>query len=226
MLEDKLTEIKEKLLKMANISEEMVQLAIKSITDKNSAFCDKVINELELEVNNLEIEIDEDAIETLALFAPQAKDLRMLTMIVKMVKDLERVGDLSVNIAEFARELIPQPDVKPYIDLPRMTEIAVRMLDDSITAFVAQDASLGREVCKRDDVVDGLNDQIIRELITFMLSDPKTINRSILIIRISENVERIADQATNIGEYVVYIAESKVIKHHHFEVEDKEEHTK
>jgi phosphate transport system protein len=104
-----------------------------------------------------------------------------------------------------------------------MAEIAAQMLDDSITAFISQDAELGLEICKRDDVVDSLNDQIIRELITFMLSDPSTINRSILIIRISENVERIADQATNIGEYVVYIVESKVIKHHHFEKEDKNE---
>jgi phosphate transport system protein len=146
----------------------------------------------------------------------------MLTMIIKMVKDLERVGDSSVNIAEFARELIPQPDVKPYIDLPKMADVAVKMLDDSIIAFITKDATLGREICTRDDVVDALNDQIIAEFTTFMVKDPKTINRSILIIRISENVERIADQATNIGEYVVYIAESKVIKHHHFEVEDKE----
>jgi len=137
-----------------------------------------------------------------------------------MVIDLERVGDAAVNIAEFARELIPQADVKPYIDLPRMTEIATQMLDDSITAFINEDTKLGREICQRDDIVDKLNEQIIRELITYMLSDPKTINRAILIIRVSENVERIADQATNIGEYVVYIGEGKVIKHHHFEEEN------
>jgi len=141
-------------------------------------------------------------------------------MIIKMVIDLERVGDAAVNIAEFARELIPQADVKPYIDLPRMTEIATQMLDDSITAFINEDTKLGREICQRDDIVDKLNEQIIRELITYMLSDPKTINRAILIIRVSENVERIADQATNIGEYVVYIGEGKVIKHHHFEEEN------
>ncbi|MGC8721437.1 MAG: phosphate signaling complex protein PhoU [Caldisericaceae bacterium] len=222
MLEKRLVGIREKLLKMSNISEQMVVLSIKSLTEKNLSYANQVIEELEPQVNNLEIEIDEDAIKTLAIYSPEAKDLRLLTMIIKMVKDLERVGDLSVNIAEFARELIPQPDVKPYIDLPRMADIAVKMLDDSIAAFISQDASLGRDVCKRDDLVDNLNDQIIRELITFMLSDPTTINRAILIIRITENVERIADQATNIGEYVVYIAESKVIKHHHFEIEDKD----
>ena len=220
MLEDRLKVLTEKILKMSSIAEEMVKLSVRSIVEKKMEWAEKVINELEPQVNDLEIEIDDLAIETLALYAPQAKNLRKVAMIIKMVKDLERVGDLSVNIAEFARELIPQPDVKPYIDLPRMAETALQMLDDAITAFVNEDSALGKEICIRDDIVDQLNDQIIRELITYMLSDPRTINRAILIIRVSENVERIADQATNIGEYVVYIGEGKVIKHHHFEKEN------
>lgn len=220
MLEDRLKLLTEKILKMSSIAEEMVRLSVRSIVEKKMEWAEKVINELEPQVNELEIEIDDLAIETLALYAPQAKNLRKVAMIIKMVKDLERVGDLSVNIAEFGRELIPQPDVKPYIDLPRMTETALQMLDDAITSFVNEDSKLGREICIRDDIVDQLNDQIIRELITYMLSDPRTINRAILIIRVSENVERIADQATNIGEYVVYIGEGKVIKHHHFEKEE------
>jgi phosphate transport system protein len=220
MLEDRLKALTEKILKMSSIAEEMVKLSVRSIVEKKMEWAEKVINELEPQVNDLEIEIDDLAIETLALYAPQAKNLRKVAMIIKMVKDLERVGDLSVNIAEFARELIPQPDVKPYIDLPRMAETALQMLDDAITAFVNEDSALGKEICIRDDIVDQLNDQIIRELITYMLSDPRTINRAILIIRVSENVERIADQATNIGEYVVYIDEGKVIKHHHFEKEN------
>jgi len=205
---------------MAALAEEMVKLSVKSIVEKKMELTDKVINELEPQVNELEIKIDNLAIAALALYTPQAKNLRKISMIIKMVIDLERVGDAAVNIAEFARELIPQADVKPYIDLPRMTEIATQMLDDSITAFINEDTKLGREICQRDDIVDKLNEQIIRELITYMLSDPKTINRAILIIRVSENVERIADQATNIGEYVVYIGEGKVIKHHHFEEEN------
>jgi phosphate transport system protein len=220
MIEERINLLTEKILKMAAIAEEMVKLSVKAIVEKKLELPEKVINELEPQVNELEIEIDDLAIETLALFAPQAKNLRKVTMIIKMVKDLERVGDLAVNIAEFGRELIPQPDVKPYIDLPRMTDIASSMLDDAITAFIKEDAKLGREICLRDDLVDQLNDQIIRELITYMLSDPRTINRAILIMRVSENVERIADQATNIGEYVVYIGEGKVIKHHHFEKEN------
>jgi len=220
MIEERINLLTEKILKMAAIAEEMVKLSVKAIVEKKLELAEKVINELEPQVNELEIEIDDLAIETLALFARQAKNLRKVTMIIKMVKDLERVGDLAVNIAEFGRELISQPDVKPYIDLPRMTDIASGMLDDAITAFIKEDAKLGREICLRDDLVDQLNDQIIRELITYMLSDPRTINRAILIMRVSENVERIADQATNIGEYVVYIGEGKVIKHHHFEKEN------
>lgn len=219
MLERRMKGIKESLYKMANISEEMVRLSIKALTEKKMELTDKVINELEPQVNELEILIDEQVIKALALFSPEAKDLRTLLMVSKMVKDLERVGDHSVNISEFARILIPQPDVKPYIDLPKMADIAIKMLDDSITAFISQDAELGREICKRDDIIDALNDQIIEELVGFMTKDPSTIERSVLIIRICESVERIADQATNIGEYVVYIVESKIIKHHYFEKE-------
>ncbi len=213
MLEKRISILKEKLLKMANIAEEMVNGSMKALVEKDEELARKVKFESEPIVNNLEIEIDEYAVETLALFQPKARDLRTVVMILKMNNDLERVGDLATNIAEFAMELIPQPNVKPYIDLPRMSHIAVEMLDDAITAFISQDAKLGRDVCRRDDIVDNLNEQIIRELLTFMIQDPKTIGRSLLIIRISENLERVADLATNIGEDVVYIVESEIIKH-------------
>ncbi len=213
MLEKRIAILKEKLLKMANLSEEMVNRSMEALIKKNEELARKVKFEEEPIINNLEIEIDEYAIETLARFEPRAKDLRTVVMILKMNNDLERVGDLATNIAEFAMELIPQPNVKPYVDLPRMANIAVNMLDDAITAFISQDSNLGRDVCKRDDLVDNLNEQIIRELLTFMIQDPQTIGRSLLIIRISENLERIADLATNIGEDVVYIVESAIIKH-------------
>ncbi len=214
MLTKRIAILKEQLLKMANIAEDMVKKSIKALTEKNEELAREVIENDEPKVNKLEIKIDENAIETIALFQPEAKDLRTVAMIMKINGDLERVGDLSTNIAQFALQLIPQPDVKPYIDLPRMADTAIKMLDDAISAFVSQDAELAREVCKRDDIVDGLNQQIIRELITFMIGDPRTINRSLQIIRISENIERVADLATNIGEDVVYIVQSKVIKHH------------
>ncbi len=213
MLEKRIATLKEKLLKMASIAEEMVDNSMKALVRKDMDLAKKVKFEKEPMVNNLEIEIDEYAIETLALFQPKARDLRTVVMIMKMNNDLERVGDLATNIAEFAMELIPQPDVKPYIDLPRMSNISVQMLDDAITAFISQDSKLGRSVCTRDDLVDNLNEQIIRELLTFMIQDPKTVGRSLLIIRISENLERVADLATNIGEDVVYIVESEIIKH-------------
>jgi phosphate transport system protein len=213
MLEKRISILKEELLKMANIAEEMVNNSMKALVEKDINLAKEVKFKKEPVVNNLEVEIDEYAIETLALFQPKARDLRTVAMIMKMNNDLERVGDLATNIAEFDMELIPQPDVKPYIDLPRMANIAVQMLDDAITAFISQDSKLGRDVCRRDDIVDNLNEQIIRELLTFMIQDPKTIGRSLQIIRISENLERVADLATNIGEDVVYIVESEVIKH-------------
>ncbi len=213
MIGKRIALLKEKLLRMANIAESMVQDSMKAIVEKDSKLVEQVINVKEPLVNNLEIEIDEDAIETLALFEPKARDLRTVVMIMKMNNDLERVGDLATNVAEFALELIPQPDVKPYIDLPKMVDISVKMLDDAIASFISQDAELGRDVCRRDDMVDALNEQIIRELVTYMLEDPTTINRALTIIRITENIERVADLATNIGEDVVYIVESEVIKH-------------
>ncbi len=213
MIGKRIALLKEKLLRMANIAESMVQDSMKAIVEKDSKLVEQVISVKEPLVNNLEIEIDEDAIETLALFEPKAKDLRTVVMIMKMNNDLERVGDLATNVAEFALELIPQPDVKPYIDLPKMVDISVKMLDDAIASFISQDAELGRDVCRRDDMVDALNEQIIRELVTYMLEDPTTINRALTIIRITENIERVADLATNIGEDVVYIVESEVIKH-------------
>ncbi len=213
MIEKRIALLKEKLLKMAGIAEKMVNDSMESLVKKNLELAEKVKFESEPIVNQLEIEIDEYAVETLALFQPKARDLRTVVMILKMNNDLERVGDLATNIAEFAMDLIPQPDVKPYVDLPRMANIAVKMLDDAITAFISQDSKLGRDICARDDTVDNLNEQIIRELLTFMMQDPKTVGRSLLIIRISENLERIADLATNIGEDVVYIVESEIIKH-------------
>ena len=213
MIGKRIALLKEKLLRMANIAESMVQDSMKAIVEKDSKLVEQVINVKEPLVNNLEIEIDEDAIETLALFEPKARDLRTVVMIMKMNNDLERVGDVATNVAEFALELIPQPDVKPYIDLPKMVDISVKMLDDAIASFISQDAELGRDVCRRDDMVDALNEQIIRELVTYMLEDPTTINRALTIIRITENIERVADLATNIGEDVVYIVESEVIKH-------------
>ena len=135
-------------------------------------------------------------------------------MILKMNNDLERIGDLAVNIAESSLFLMGKPPVKPLIDLPRMAEEVMLMLRNSILAFINEDTELAIEVCKHDDMVDALRDQIYRELITYMMSDPSTIERALHLMRISRNLERIADLATNICEDAIYTAEGKVIKHH------------
>ncbi|HZX10682.1 MAG TPA: phosphate signaling complex protein PhoU, partial [Acidobacteriota bacterium] len=150
----------------------------------------------------------------MAKFQPTAKDLRLILMILKMNNDLERMADHAVNIAERSLFLIKNPMVKPLIDIPKSAEITIHMLKDSIDSFVKEDSRLAKSVCERDEKIDNLNDQILRELITYMFTDPSTIERSIKLIQISNNFERIADLATNICEDVIYIVEGKVIKHH------------
>jgi len=140
-------------------------------------------------------------------------------MTYNMNTALERMADHSVNIAKCAFELIKQPPIKPFIDIPRMNELARRMLADSINAFIGNDADLAHKVCKSDCLVDGLRDQIMRELITFMAADPSIISGCIQILRIAENLERIADLSTNIAEDAIFIASGEVIKHHRRDVQ-------
>src|SRR5437660_764884 len=157
--------------------------------------------------------IDEKSVELLALHQPAAGDLRFITTIMKVVTDLERIGDQAVNIAQRALELNQEPQLKPYIDLPRMAERAQRMVKESLDAFVGRDTQLARQVCAEDAEVDSLKEQIFRELLTYMMSDPKTIPRAIRLILISRFLERVADHATNIAEMVIYMVESKMVRH-------------
>jgi phosphate transport system protein len=133
---------------------------------------------------------------------------------MKIVTDLERMGDQAVNIAERAISLNQEPRLKPYIDIPKMAEIAQSMVKDVLDAFVNQDSRLARSVCERDDLVDGLNDQVFRELLTYMMSDAKTITRAVHLMIVCRCLERIADHATNIAEGVIFMLEARVIKHH------------
>ena len=214
MLDQRITELKEKLFTMAGIVEGMIEKSVRSLVEKDEVLAREVIEEDEPKVNNLEIELDEFCIELLALYQPEASDLRIVTMIMKINNDLERIGDHAVNIAERALYLIPRPQVKPLIDLPRMAEESIGMLRDSLDSFVRSDAELAVDVCKRDDEIDALRDQITRELITYMMSDPSTIDRALQLILIARNLERVADLSTNIAEDVVFIAKAEVIKHH------------
>ena len=165
------------------------------------------------QVNAYDIEVDEKCVELLALYQPTAGDLRFITTAMKIVTDLERIGDQAVNIAQRARELNVEPQLKPYIDLPRMAELAQTMVKESLDAFVARDTALARRVCGEDEAVDALNHQIFRELLTFMMEDPKTIPRAIRLILIARFLERVADHATNIAEMVIFMVDSKMVRH-------------
>ena len=215
ILEEKINELKEKILLMADITKGMVTKSVRALIEKNDALSKEVIEKEEPKVNDLEIEIEESAINLIALHQPEASHLRTVIMIVKINNDLERIGDHAVNIAESVMTwLIPKPVVKPLIDLPRMAEGATKMLSDSIDAFIRGDAELARNVCRRDSDIDSLQDQITRELITYMVSDSKTIDRALALILVARNLERIADLATNLAEDVIYIVKGEVIKHH------------
>jgi phosphate transport system protein len=191
----------------------MIEKSIKGLVQRDKGMLTEVIEEQEPKENMLEMEIDEACIQLTACYQPQAKDLRTIMMVLKMNNDLERMGDEAVNISEGALLLIDRPEVKPLIDIPRMAQEARKMLEDSIKAFMNENTQLAQKVCERDDLVDGLRDQVLRELITFMASDPSVIEPSILLIRISRSLERIADLCTNICEDVIYMVEGRIIKH-------------
>lgn len=198
---------------MASLAETAIGLAIKALVSRDAELARQVLTSDDA-LNSLEIEVDERCLRTMALYQPEARDLRFLAMALKINNDLERMGDQAVNIAERTLELLKEPLLKPLIDLPRMAGLAQAMVRDSLDAFVRQDAGLARSVCERDDAVDKLNDQIFRELLTYMLQDPHSITRAVGLILIGRHLERIADHATNIAEDVVYLVEGRTIKHH------------
>ena len=164
-------------------------------------------------VNALDVEVDENCLRLLALHQPAARDLRFITTAMKISTELERMSDLAENIAERAIELNEEPQLKPYIDLPRMGNWTLRMVKESLDSFVNQDAVLARKVCTDDDFVDDLTEQLFRELMSFMIENPQTISRAIRLTFIGKYIERIADHATNVAELVVYLVEGKIIRH-------------
>jgi len=216
-----LEELKENLLNMAAMVEEAIQDSVQSLVKRDSDLAQKTF-ELEDRINKTEIAIDDMCLKLLALRQPMAADLRFITSAMKIITDLERIGDQAVNIAERAIPLSQEPQLKPYIDIPRMAEIAQSMVKDVLDAFVNRDSRLARSVCQRDDLVDGLNDQVFRELLTYMISDPKTITRAVHLMIVCRCLERIADHATNIAEDVIFMVDALVIKHHADEQKEKE----
>lgn len=208
-----LEKLKENLLEMAGSVEGMIAKSIKSLKDRNMVLAQEVVN-ADNEVNKKEIEIDNLCIRILGLYHPEAKDLRTVVMIMKINNDLERIGDHAVSIAKMSSFLSEKPLVKPLIDIPRMAEKTIEMLKGSLDAFVNKNSELAVEVCKKDDEVDSLEPQIVRELITFIMSDPEIIDRALRYIYIARHLERVADLATNIAEDAYYISTGKVLKHH------------
>jgi phosphate transport system protein len=209
---EELETLKQTLLAMGGLVEDQIRRVVRSLVDRDSDLAQEVI-ERDREVNTYDVEVDEKCVELLALHQPTAGDLRFITTAMKIVTDLERIGDQAVNIAQRVVELNREPQLKPYIDLPRMADQAQRMVKESLDAFVARDTDLARQVCGEDDSVDAFKEQIFRELLTFMMEDPKTIPRAIRLILISRFLERVADHATNIAEMVIYMVESKMVRH-------------
>jgi len=213
MLEEKIIELKKELVEFATLVEAMIMKSIKGLLKKEKTLLHEVIENEEPNANTLEIKIEELCISVIAQYQPKAKELRAVLMIFKMVSDIERMGDHAVNIADGGLFLITRQPVKPLIDIPRMADETVKSVNDAIKSFINEDATLAKNVCERDDIIDGLQTQIFRELTTFMTSDPTTIERALYLIRIANNLERIADLATNICEDVIFMVEGRVIKH-------------
>lgn len=213
MLHEKMSNLRDRLLEMSALAEEMVGNSIKGLLTKDRQRLQDIINRQEPRANALEIELDEDSTSLIALYEPKAKDLRIILTVLQMTNDLERIGDHAVNIAESALYLIDRPAVKAFIDIPRMAEEAGRMLQDAITSFIHEDATLARSVLARDDIVDALRLQVLRELVVLMTSEPAVIERALHLDRIALNLERAADLSTNIAEDVIYLVEGAVVKH-------------
>lgn len=206
-----LSQLKESLLAMASHAESAVTRAMRALVDRDEALA-RQVEEDDTILDRLEIDIDDMAIHLLAK-APLATDLRLITVGMKISQNLERVGDEAVTISRRALDLNSEPQLKPYVDLPRMANMSLEMLRDAITAFVNRETELARAVVPRDQDVDDLNRQLHRELSSYMVERPATITRCLRLMVISKSIERIADHATNIAEEVVYLYEAKDIRH-------------
>jgi phosphate transport system protein len=210
--QEELEALQARLLEMGGLAEERVRAAIQGLVSRDVALIDQVLYGDE-PINTLHIEVDERCFKLLALHQPMAADLRAIVAAVKINTDLERVGDLAVNIAEAAKRYAVHPPVKKLIDIPRMGDIAQAMLRDALDSFVRRDMTLARHVLNEDDRLDGLKTQIFRELLTYMLQDPATVEPALDLILISRHLERIGDHATNIAEDVIFMVSARDVRH-------------
>ncbi len=210
--EKELQEIKDRLIYLGALTEKAIQRAMRSLSDRDSEIARKVIQS-DNEIDRLDTDIEERCIKILALRQPTAIDLRFITTAIKVTGHLERIGDMAVNIAEKAMQLNEEPQLKPYIDLPRMTDLVGQMIKDSLDSFILGDLKTAEKVRQTEQVIDDLNEQIFRELLTFMMEDSKSIHRSLLIMQISKNMERIADHAKGIADMVTYMVTGECVRH-------------
>ena len=210
--EQELQQLKEKLLLLGGKVEEMIASAMRSLLSRDSGLARRVIAS-DREVDSAELDVDHLCLNLLALRQPAASDLRFIATALKIVTDLERIGDLAVNIAERAIELSEEPPLKPYIDIPRMASAAAGMVKQALDAFVQRDPALAREVLEADSAVDDLNVQLFRELLTYMIEEPKNVTRALRITFIAKYLERVADHATNIAQMVIFMCEGRDVRH-------------
>ncbi|HOD84342.1 MAG: hypothetical protein BWX88_03887 [Planctomycetes bacterium ADurb.Bin126] len=207
-----LDNLKQKLLRMAATAELMIKQTISELVERDRDLARDVRAE-EQEVNRLQLEIDEAAMALLATQQPVAADLRFILVAIRINGEIERIGDLAINITQNVDVLLEQPPLKPLIDIPMMADVAQQMVRESLHAFVRRDVLQAQNVIANDDKVDAFKNQIIRELLTYMMGDPRSIERALALILIARHIERIADHATNIAQDVIYMVQGRDVRH-------------
>jgi phosphate transport system protein len=217
--QEELEHLRVRLLEMSGLVEDSIHRSIQSLTEKDEAQAQQVLRN-EAKINRMEIEIDDLATSLLALQQPMATDLRFITAAIKINNDLERMGDIAVNIAKRSLSVMLEPLITPLIDIPHLADLAESMIRKSLDAFVKKDAELARSVLLSDDIVDELRDSIYEELVAYMEKDPPSIRQGINLMAIARSLERLADHATNIAEDVLFLVQGVEVRHHHAETRD------
>jgi phosphate transport system protein len=210
--EEQLGQLRTAVLEMGGLVEEQIGQAVRALTQRDEALA-RATMERDHTVNRFDVEIDDLSLKLLALHQPAARDLRLITTALKITTDLERIGDMATHIAERAIELAAELPIKPYIDIPRMADLARDMLRRSLDAFVREDTELALAVCSADDAIDQLHEQLFRELLSFMAEDPTTVSRAMRLLFVSKYLERVGDHATNIAEMVIFMVKGRSIRH-------------
>ncbi len=213
--DEQLDELQKKLVLMGAMAESMIHSAIRTLIDRDESHLEEIFRKEE--VNELQIEVDDRAVTLTALHQPVAADVRSLFMASRIATELERIADQAINIAQNAQILLKSPPLKPLVDIPIMAGIAEGMVHDGLDALVKRDCDLAAKTFEEEKKVDAFKNQIFRELLTYMMSDPGTIARALALILVTRNLERVGDHATNIAEEVIYLVQGRDVRHHHEE---------